>query len=143
MDGGGALRKAETLRAGLRRYLPLLSLPAIFGPLAVLAFIVISERAHDEDRCEARAVARRPLAPGVVVEEQVRNCIADVREHRFMLYRDGVQRLLGRRRFHESVFEAPGYGWDAGVSDQGEVHVRVWTPGHGRVDFREGPRSSR
>lgn len=125
-------------RSTFRRYLPLLGLPAVLGPLGILGFIVVTEAAHDEDSCPSELVARRELAPGVVIEEQARNCLANVSERRYVLRRGERTQLLGRRRFAPSAFASPAYGWDAGIRESGEVHMHVENPGHEPVEFREG-----
>lgn len=123
----------------IRRLLPWVALPAALGPLGIFAFILTSEVAHDEDDCPPERVSIRKLPDGSHIEEQARNCVGDIHERRFLLHRDGETQLLGRRRFEASAFrEADGYGWDAGVSDAGEVQMYVTTPGHGGVAFREG-----
>lgn len=134
---------AHPPRRSMRRYLPLLGIPAVLGPLGILVFILMTESAHDAERCPATTVARRKLASQVEIEERARSCIADISERSYVLRRGERTQLLGRRRFEVSAFEGPGYGWDAGIRDSGEVHMYVRNPGHGGVEFREGTEEER
>lgn len=126
--------------SGRRRLWLLLALPGALGPLLVFGFILFSESAHDEARCPYELVVERPVAKagGARVREERRRCLSNAEERRFTLVRGAREQLLGRRRFAPDVFADPGYGWDAGVSDAGEVRVLVHSPGHESVRFREG-----
>jgi hypothetical protein len=114
-----------------------LALPGILAPIAILIFIVTTERAHDEERCPYKEHERRELSPEVVVIEQTRSCIEGVEERRYLLERQGRTQLLGERRLPPTAF-ATGYVWKLEQTGEGEVHVQVQNPGHGQMLFREG-----
>jgi hypothetical protein len=127
----------------LPRWALWLMLPGIAGPVLIFIFIAITESAHDPADCPYARVQQRELAADVAVREEARNCIGDIEERRFTVVRGETLRLLGRRRFPQSDFAAEGYGWDAVVSDDGEVQVTVQVPGHDDVLFREGTAEER
>lgn len=129
---------AEGSRPTWKKFLPLVALPAIAGPVFVLVFILRTESAHDESQCPYQEVTQRTLADGATIVEQRRSCLPQVEERRFLLRRETHQQVLGRRRFDPSAFAGPEYAWDAGVRESGEVHMFVQNPGHGGVSFREG-----
>jgi hypothetical protein len=115
-----------------------LMLPGTIAPLLILGFIVFTERAHDPERCRFHDVARRELSAGLAVVEQMRSCVGDVEEHRYVLSRDGHARVLGERAFDKREFTPATYSWQAQVDAEGEVHVVVRNSGHGEIRFREG-----
>lgn len=121
-----------------KKWLPLLALPAVAGPVIGLVFVVRTELAHDESTCPYQLVSQRRLSDGALIVEQKRQCLEGVEEHRFLLRREGNEQVLGRRRFAPEVFEAPGFSWDGGVDDAGEVHIVVQNAGHEDALFREG-----
>jgi hypothetical protein len=118
-------------------------LPGVLGPVAILGFIFVSERAHDEARCPYVAGETRTLGSGVLVREDSRNCLFDVQDHRFSVIRGDEERVLGRRRFRAEAFAPGHYAWTAALSDEGEVQVVVTNEGHGEAAFREGKPSER
>ena len=117
----------------------LLALPGVLGPLAILGFIFYTESAHDEASCPYERVAERPVGgEGARIREERRRCLPEVEERRFTLVSGDRTQILGRRRFAPAAFTPPGYGWDAGVSDAGEIHMSVRNPGYPPMEFREG-----
>ena len=126
----------------LPRWALWLMLPGILGPLVILGFILLTESAHDTDRCPYRDVERRTLAPGVVVLEEARSCVADIEEHRYTLLRGDSRRVLGERRFDKAAF-AKGYRVDAVISPEGEVQLTVHNEGHPDLQLREGTAEER
>lgn len=124
-------------KPSLKRFLPLLGLPAVLGPLVIFIFILRTESAHDEATCPYASVSERALQDGSRIVEERRTCIEGVEERRYVLFRGDHKQVLGRRRFDEAAFDE-GYAWDAGVSDAGEVQMHVQNPGHDPMDFREG-----
>jgi hypothetical protein len=120
-----------------------LMLPGILAPIAIFGFILLSETAHDDARCPYRELSRREVAAQVVVVEEVRNCIADVEEHRYTLRRGAHAQLLGERRFARADFAAERYAWSAKVSEQGEVQVVIKNQGHPDLLLREGTAEER
>lgn len=127
----------------LPRWVLWLALPGAIAPIAIFAFILLTERAHDEARCPFQELSRRTASEGVYVIEEARRCIDEVEERRFMVLRDGQRRLLGERRFAPALFAPEIYSWEVKVSDQGETHVRVVQKEHGEVVFREGTEPER
>ena len=79
----------------------------------------------------------RDVGEGVAVREQVRRCLPEVEERRYLVVRDGGVKVLGRRRFEPAAF-GDGYGFECDVSEAGEVRVVVRNPGHPDQPFREG-----
>lgn len=124
-------------RFALPRWSLLVIIPGVAGPVLILAFILRTEMAFDEEHCPYQDGELRQLAPGVAVREQLRRCLPDVEERRYVIERGGARKVLGRRRFAADAF-GPGYGFDGGVSDAGEVQIRVHNPGHADQPFREG-----
>jgi len=129
---------SDTKRSAWRRFLPLLALPAVGGPLFVFVFVVRTQRAHDETRCPYKELSRRTVDDGAIVVEERRSCLPNVEDRRYVLRRGQHVQVLGRRLFDSAAFAAPAYGWDAGVRDGGEVHIHIVTPGHESASFREG-----
>jgi hypothetical protein len=121
----------------LPRWALWLMLPGIVGPVLVLAFIVITQMAHDPARCPFHERSRQTLGAGVVVVEEVRSCIPHVQERRYSLLRGNHSQLLGERRLDERAFGA-GYSFAASLSATGEAKVVVRNEGHGELTFREG-----
>lgn len=118
------------------------ALPGVLAPIGIFAFIMLTESAHDPERCPFRDHERRELAPGVFVVEEARRCMADVEERRFHVERDGRRQLLGERRFAPSAFEPAVYVWQAAIED-GQVRVKIEQTQHGIVVFREGSAEER
>lgn len=134
-DSGERARGGERF---LPRWVLWLALPAAAAPFAILAFVFLSEGAHDPSRCPFVEVGRRKLGPSLAVVEHGRRCVADVEERRWTLARDGRTRVLGNRRLAHAAFAPERYRWAAELSEQGEVRVTVVNDGHGQVLFREG-----
>ena len=131
-------------RGNRARWGLLLALPGVLGPLGILGFIFYSETAHDEGRCPYELVLERPVGErGARIREERRRCLTGVEERRFSLVRADRTQVLGRRRFAPDAFTGSGYGWDAGVSDAGEIQMRVHNPGYPPVAFREGTAEER
>jgi hypothetical protein len=124
----------------LPRWAMWVAIPGLVGPLFILGFIFVSERAHEEARCPYARVSEQTAAPGIVVREERRSCMPGVEDRRYSAVRGDQVRVLGRRRFAPEAFAAPKYSWKASVSEKGEVQVVVENPGHGTGQFREGTR---
>jgi len=127
----------------LPRWVLWLALPGAIAPIAIFAFILLTEKAHDEASCPFRELTRRTASEGVDVVEESRRCIDDVEERRFVVVRNGQRQPIGERRFAPALFAPDVYSWEIKVSEQGETHVRVAQKGHGAVVFREGTASER
>lgn len=127
----------------LPRWVLWAALPGVIAPIAIFAWVLLTERAHDEAGCPFKEISRRIASPGATVIEEGRRCIEDVEERRFMIERDGHRQLLGERRFAPALFSPDVYSWEIKVSEQGETHVRVAQRGHGVVVFREGTAGER
>lgn len=125
------------------RWARYLMLPGLFGPVFILAFIFITETAHDEGRCPYVEGETRTLSPTVSVREDSRNCLWDVEDHRFSVIRDGSEHVLGRRRFRAEAFEQGRYEWSAELDSGNQVHVLVRNDGHAEAQFREGTTEER
>jgi len=127
----------------LPRWVLWLALPGAIAPIAIFAFILFTETAHDEANCPFAELTRRTAGEGVEVIEESRRCIDDVEERRFVVVRNGQRQAIGERRFAPALFAPDVYSWEIKVSEQGETHVRVAQKGHGAVVFREGTESER
>ena len=122
----------------LPRWALWLMLPGIAGPVLIFGFIVMTQSAHDEQRCPYRELTRRGLAPEVRVVEEARSCVRDVEEHRYLLLRGKERRLLGERRFDKQAFARGHYSWSAELTPAGEAQVVVHNDAHDDILFREG-----
>jgi hypothetical protein len=120
-----------------------LILPGLFGPLAILGFIFVTELAHDETRCPYVLGEPKVLAPEVSVREDQRNCLWDVQDHRYSVVRAGVEQVLGRRRFRAEAFAPDHYAWSAELDAKDQVHVLIKNDGHADAQFREGTTKER
>jgi hypothetical protein len=127
----------------LPRWALYLILPGLFGPLLVLAFIFVTEFAHDEKRCPYTLGESRVLAPEISVREDHRNCFWDVEDHRISVIRAGAERVLGRRRFRAEAFAPGNYDWSAKLDAKDQVHVLIKNEGHPDAQFREGTAKER
>jgi hypothetical protein len=123
--------------APLPRWALFLMLPGILAPVLGLVFIVVTQAAHDPDRCPFRELTRQAVAPGVEVLEQARRCLPGVEERRYVLRRGAGTQLLGERRLRAKAFTG-GYRWSASIAKASEVHVLVHNDGHRDLRFREG-----
>jgi hypothetical protein len=128
---------AEGEKRFLPRWVTWLAIPAAVGPVAILGFVLVTERAHDSDACPFREVTRREVGPSLAVIEAARRCVADIEERRWTIVRDGRARVLGNRRLERDAFSSARYHWTAELSGD-EVRVTVTNQGHGHVVFREG-----
>jgi hypothetical protein len=125
------------------RWARYLLIPGIIGPVLVLGFIFITEVAHDEQRCPYVPGETRVLSREVSVREDSRNCLWDVEDHRYSVIRGGNEHTLGRRRFRAAAFAQDQYRWQAELSAQDEVKVRIQNQGHNPATFREGTLTER
>jgi hypothetical protein len=135
--------KAPESGLPLPRWVLWLALPGVIAPIAIFAFILLTEKAHDEASCPFGELTRRTASEGVEVIEESRRCIDDVEERRFVVVRNGQRQAIGERRFAPALFAPDVYSWEIKVSEQGETHVRVAQKGHGAVVFREGTERER
>ena len=121
----------------LPRWVLWLMLPGIVAPLVILAFIVVTQFAHDPQRCPYHASSQQTLDRDVMVVEEKRSCLPQVEERRYTLTRAGHMQVLGTRRLRAAAF-AGGYRWTASRGQGGEVKVVVHNTGYGDLSFREG-----
>jgi hypothetical protein len=120
-----------------------LLVPGFLGPVLILGFIFVSQRAYDEDRCPYVRAELRQLSTALAVREDRRNCLWDSEERRFTVVRGQQERTLGRRRFQRRDFRVGSYRWQAALSPEGEVSVEVHVQGHADEVFREGTEAER
>src|SRR3954464_12274190 len=125
------------------RWLLYVLIPGFAGPVLILAFIFISELAHDESRCPYARTSMKALNSAVSVREDMRTCLPGVQERRFTAVRGAEEHVLGRRRFASTAFAPDRYQWRAELTPQGEVRVTVDNAGHGEAVFREGTAEER
>jgi hypothetical protein len=112
-------------------------LPGIVCPILIFGFIVITQLAHDADRCPYAERSRRPLGADATVLEEGRTCLPRVEERRFTLLRGAQAQVLGTRRLRASAF-GKGYHWNAMRGPGGEVKIVIHNDGYGELTFREG-----
>ncbi|MDH5673521.1 MAG: hypothetical protein OEZ06_15310 [Myxococcales bacterium] len=136
-------RDSEPEGPFLPRWLLWVIVPGVAAPLLIFAFILLTESAHDSERCPYQQLERRELGPELWVVEEGRSCIEGVEERRYTLFRGGEARLLGRRRFAPEDFAEGRHSWTAVVSELGEVQVTVHNAGHDPALFREGTAEER
>jgi hypothetical protein len=108
------------------------------APIGIFAFIVLTERAHDESRCPYVERTRLEAGADARVVEETRSCVEGIEERRFVLERGARRQLLGERRLPRGAFEPAAYTVTVTRSPEGEVQVRIRNQGHGEVVFREG-----
>lgn len=128
----------DRLSGPMPRWLVYVLIPGVAGPVLILAFIFISELAHDEARCPYAHTSTKPLNPQVSVREDARSCLPGIEERRFTAVRGADEHVLGRRRFARTAFAPGHYHWRAELSPQGELRVTVDNEGHAQAVFREG-----
>jgi hypothetical protein len=128
----------ERIHGPIPRWLVWVLIPGVAGPVLILAFIFVSELAHDEARCPYTHTSTKPLNSEVSVREDARSCLPGVQERRFTAVRGAQEHVLGRRRFASTAFAPDHYQWRAELSPQGEVRVTVDNAGHAQAVFREG-----
>jgi hypothetical protein len=128
----------DRLSGPLPRWLVYVLVPGVAGPVLILAFIFISELAHDEARCPYTHASVKPLTAEVSVREDARSCLPGVEERRFTVVRGAGEHILGRRRFARTAFAPDRYHWRAELIPQGEVRVTIDNEGHPQAVFREG-----
>ncbi|MCS6856858.1 MAG: hypothetical protein NZM37_04020 [Sandaracinaceae bacterium] len=120
-------------------YLPVIvvlgAAPAL-GALFVFGFIVRYSLAHDEKRCPFELLERREVAQGVWLREEKRRCLEDVEEHRWVVEREGKNRVeLGRYPLLLAN-AAHGFRWEARI-DGGNVVVEIDNQGKGKITLKE------
>jgi hypothetical protein len=133
----------ERLHGPIPRWLIWVLIPGVAGPVLILAFIFVSELAHDEARCPYIHTSTKALNSEVSVREDERTCLPGVQERRFTAVRGAQEHVLGRRRFSSTAFAPDHYQWRAELSQQGEVRVTVDNAGHSQAVFREGTADER
>jgi len=110
----------------------------VLSVLGIFAFILRSERAHDEARCPFVAGEVRDVDPGVQVQEQWRSCQDGVQERRWLILRSGESpREFARRRLHAEAFEARTYEWSVRPDAQGKLILDVHTEGAPDIEVLE------
>ena len=130
--------KSDTEAPFLPRWVVYVAVPGLLGPVLILAFIFVSELAHDEGRCPYERASVQVINAAVSVQEDRRRCMPGVEEHRYTMLRGGQVRVLGRRRFPPQAFAAGAYRWTASLNAKGQVLVVVHNAGHEEGRLREG-----
>jgi hypothetical protein len=133
----------DRLNGPIPRWLIYVLIPGFVGPVLILAFIFLSELAHDEKRCPYTYTSTQPLNSQISVREDARSCLPGLEERRFTVVRGAVEHALGRRRFAGSAFAPDHYRWRAELTPQGDVRVTVDNAGHAQAVFREGTAEER
>lgn len=105
--------------------------------VAIFAFVVRSERAHDEARCPFTTLGERTLAGATVIEES-RRCVPEAEEHRWLLVRGGGAKLeLGRKRLPRASFAAERTKWKLREDETQRLVLEIEVDGAPFSDFRE------
>jgi hypothetical protein len=80
--------------------------------LVIFGLIVRSERAHDETRCPFAPGEVRQRSADVRVVEQVRRCLPEAEEHRWLVERAGAPRIeVARKRLDRERFSPQRFSW--------------------------------
>jgi hypothetical protein len=127
----------------LPRWAIYVMLPGLVGPALILAFIFVTESAHDEARCPYQSVETRRVNETIAVREDRRNCLWDVEERRYSVLRGDQEHALGRRRLRAAAFATGHYHWQVELRAENEVRVNVHNDGHPDAAFREGTAAER
>lgn len=107
--------------------------PAVIAVI-IFGIIVRYSVAHDEESCPYTLGASRSLREGVAVREDTRQCMDDVRDHRWVVVRDGFDdRPLGNLPLMGDTGE---FVWEARLEED-RVIVDVTVPERGDLTFRE------
>jgi hypothetical protein len=107
--------------------------PAVFA-LFIFVFVVRYSVAHDEESCPYVLGEPREVASGVRVREDSRSCMDDVRDHRWVVLREGAaDRSLGNLPL---MGEDARFEWEARIEEE-RVVIDVVVPGRGELSFRE------
>jgi hypothetical protein len=118
-------------------------IPGFVGPVLILGFVVVTELAHDEQRCPYTRVSEQSVAPGIRVREDARHCLPGVEERRYTAVRAQGERVLGRRRFDPAAFQPGAYSWHVSLNAAQQVVVTIKNAGHADAEFREGSETER
>ncbi len=102
------------------------SLTSVASVALVAVLVVRTESAFDEARCPFVRVSVRPVAPGVRVADERRQCTPDLVEHRWLALRSGkAPSEVGRRRLSPAPFAPGAYTWTAEPGPRGLVKVHL------------------
>lgn len=97
----------------------------VVGMLTILALIVRSERAHDEQTCKFVPVVERSLGQTRVIEQN-RTCVSEVEERRYLVSRPGQETFeLARKRMSKPAFTHGNYTWSLREDDKHRLVVRI------------------
>lgn len=105
--------------------------------VTIFALVLRSESAHDEASCPFQELSERKLK-SATVREQMRACVPEAEEHRWLLSRDGKPEVeLGRKRLPKERFTATRTKWTLSPDEGNEVILRIEVDGQMLSEFRE------
>lgn len=125
----------ETRKKTIRVVGIVMSVSSVALVVTATVLTMHTESAFDEARCPWRVVETREV-DGVRVEDDARECLSGLAEHRWQVVRDGHAVEIGRRRLGTELFARGVWSWTPTL-DHGHVHVRVENPHAGPVIYRE------
>ena len=133
----GSAAVAATRKRTLRILGMTASALMVLGVLIVLALIIRTERAHDEERCKFAELSRRMLGEVEVVEER-RSCLPELEERRYLV-RHGTQAPyeLARKRLPSAHFSTERYAWKLREDKPGFLVIELDVDGKLSSEFHE------
>ena len=127
----------EKRKKALRTVGIVLSALMVVAVLAILLFIVRSERAHDEMSCPFARRSERTLEGAVVVEE-TRSCLPEAEERRWLVSRNGSAPLeFARKRLPKEHFSGDRAVWVLSLDDKKQVVLTLRVDGKVASEFHE------
>ena len=127
----------EKRKRALRRIGIVMSTVMVLIMLTTLVLIVRTERAHDEERCAFVKLSERSVGD-VRVEEDVRNCLPELEERRYVVVRKAAPHFeLARKRLPRSHFQGDRYHWTLREDPAHKLVVRIEVDGRLSSEFFE------
>ncbi|MCA9582801.1 MAG: hypothetical protein KC416_13470 [Myxococcales bacterium] len=136
----GPVDPRDAARRRVLRYVGMAAaMPAALMAVLIIVFVVRNQWAHREEACPFTESSRRAVEDGIVVVEEVRRCLPDIEERRWVLERAGKpRRTIGQRRLNAPLYAPDRYRWKAEMVE-GFVHLTIQNDGIDPARFREDP----
>lgn len=135
--GGAREARAQAQRRLLRSIGVALSVLMVLLVLSVFVLIVRTESAHDEQACAFASLGQQVLG-NVRVVEQVRNCLPELEERRYLVEREGRGSFeLARKRLPRERFDAGRYVWSVREDDDHLLVLSMKVDGQPLSEFHE------
>jgi len=128
---------AERRRKLVRKLGMLVSGLMVVLVVSIFGLVLRSESAHDEASCPFRARSERELR-SALVREEMRTCVPEAEEHRWLLSRPGKAEIeLGRKRLPTERFTSARTRWTLTEDEAQRVVLRIEVDGKMLSEFRE------